>query len=228
MFWGDAAVCATDLRNRSPYHAIEENTPHEYLLFVHLILFRNIKVFGSTCYALIKKEQRKKLVARSRRFIFLRYSDACKEYHLYDEVNKKLVVSRDVIYLKTKRQLDRLEKFSHLKTYYEFDNEIPNLEGGMLVLDQDQTLEFHFEAPTPLINSIERKLDRLEKVSHQKTDYEFDNEIPNLEGGILILDQDHTLEFPFEAPTPLVKKLVKNCIPPLHLNWMMLLKGLED
>ena len=33
------------------------------------------------------------------------------------------------------RKLDRLEKFSHLKTYYEFDNEIPNLEGGILILE---------------------------------------------------------------------------------------------
>ena len=29
MFWGDAIVCATYLRNRSPSHAIEDKTPHE-------------------------------------------------------------------------------------------------------------------------------------------------------------------------------------------------------
>ena len=38
---------------------------------------------------------------------------------------------------------------SHLKTYYECDNEIPNLEGLILILDQDQYLEFPFESPAP-------------------------------------------------------------------------------
>ena len=45
--------------------------------------------------------------------------------------------------------LDHLEKFSHLKTYYKADNEIPHLEGRIPILDQDQYLEFPFEAPTP-------------------------------------------------------------------------------
>ena len=117
-----------------------------------------LKVFGSTCYPLIPipKEQRNKIGARSRKCIFLGYSDTSKEYRHYDEVNKKFVFSRDAIFIKTnkndksiERKLDCLEKFSHLKTYYEFDNEIPNLEGGILILDHDQSLEFPFEAPTP-------------------------------------------------------------------------------
>ena len=124
--------------------------------FGHIPSDRHLKVFGSTCYAFIPKEKRNKLGARSGRCIFLGYPDTSKAYRLYDEVNKKFLVSRDVIFLETKksdksieRQLDHLEKFSHLNTYYEFDNEIPNLEGGILILDQDQSLEFPFEAPTP-------------------------------------------------------------------------------
>ena len=50
-------------------------------------------------------------------------------------------------YKSIERQLDQLEKFSHLKTYYEIDNEIPHLEGGIPILDQ--SLGFLFEAPTP-------------------------------------------------------------------------------
>ena len=155
MFWGDAVVCATYLRNRSPSHVIEHKTPHE-MWFGHLPSVRRLRIFGSTCYALIPKEQSNKLGARSRRCIFSGYSDTSKEYGLYDEVNKKFVVSRGVIFLETnkndksiKRQLDRLERFSHLKTNSEFDNEIPNIEGGVLILDYDQSLEFNFQAPTP-------------------------------------------------------------------------------
>ena len=85
---------------------------------------------------MIPKEKINKLGARSRRCIFLGYSNTSKAYHLYNEVNKKFVVSRDVIFLESnkndrsiKRQLDRLERFSHVKTYHEFDNEIPHLKG---------------------------------------------------------------------------------------------------
>ena len=73
MFWCDAVVCATYLRNRIPSHAIEYKTPHE-MWFGHLPSVRHLWVFGSPCYALIPKEQRNKLGARSRRCIFLRYS----------------------------------------------------------------------------------------------------------------------------------------------------------
>ena len=124
--------------------------------FSHLLLVRHLIVFGSTYYALIPKEQIKKIGARSRRCIFQGCSDTSKEYQLYDEVNIKFVVSGDVIFLETnkndkfiEKQFDHLENFSYLKAYYEFDNEIPNLEGGILILDQDQSLEFPLEAPTP-------------------------------------------------------------------------------
>jgi hypothetical protein len=61
-----------------------------------------------------------------------------QEYHLCDEVNKKLILSRDVIFLEFSKnekniemQLDHLNKFTHVKTYNEFDYEIPHLEGGI-------------------------------------------------------------------------------------------------
>ena len=47
--------------------------------------------------------------------------------------------------------------------------------------------------------SIERQLDHLEKYPHPKKYSKNEYEIPNLEGGIPIMDQP--LEFPYEAPT---------------------------
>jgi len=41
------------------------------------------------------------------------------------------------------RQLDHLDQFTHVKTYCEFDDEIPHLEGGVPILDQ--SLESPFE-----------------------------------------------------------------------------------
>ena len=70
MFWGDVFICGAYLIKRSPSHAIEDKTPHE-LWFGHLPSVRNLSIFASTYYALIPKEQRNKLGARSRRCIFL-------------------------------------------------------------------------------------------------------------------------------------------------------------
>jgi hypothetical protein len=82
----------------------------------------HLRVFASTCYALICKEQRNKLDVTSEKCIFLGYSNVIKAYHLYDEVNKKFILSRDVFFLESskndkivERQLDHPDKFTHLK-----------------------------------------------------------------------------------------------------------------
>jgi hypothetical protein len=69
-------------------------------------------------------------------------------------VNKKFIPSKYIIFLKftkngktIEQQLDHLERFTHVKTYHKFDDEIPHFEGGMPILDQ--SLESHFEAPSP-------------------------------------------------------------------------------
>jgi hypothetical protein len=89
----------------------------------------------------------------------LGYSNTTKAYCLYDEVNKKLILSRDVIFLEytkndkiVERQPDHLDRFTHVKTYHDFDDEIPHLEGGIPILDQ--SLESPFEAPSPLLGEV--------------------------------------------------------------------------
>ena len=139
-------------------NALDNKTPHE-MWFGYLPSVRNLRVFGSTYYALIPKDQRNKLGAQSKKCNFLGYEENSKAYRLYDEVNKKFVISRDVIFLETnkndqsiERQLDRLENYPHPKKYYENEYEIPNLEGGIPILDQP--LEFPYEAPTPLHEEV--------------------------------------------------------------------------
>lgn len=103
---------------------------------------------------MVLKEQRNKLGARSRKCIFLGYSSTLKAYHLYDEVNKKFIISRDVIFIEfskvdktIERRLNHLDKFTHQKTYYECDNENPHFEGGISILNQ--SLESPFATPSP-------------------------------------------------------------------------------
>ena len=88
------------------------------------------------------KNKGNKLGARSHKCIFLGYLDTTKGYKLYDEVNKKFLFSRDVIFLECSKdeltieqQLDHLDRFTYGKQYIEANYEIPNIEGGILILD---------------------------------------------------------------------------------------------
>ena len=138
MFWADVVLCATYIKNRCPSNAIRNKTPYE-MWYGHVPSVKHLRVFGSTYYALIRMVHRNKIGARSRKCIFLGYSNTSKAYRLYDEVNKKFVVSRDVIFLESSKtdnvveqQLDRLDRFTKSKSFQEFDNHIPHLEGGFL------------------------------------------------------------------------------------------------
>jgi hypothetical protein len=42
--------------------------------------------------------------------------------------------------------LDHMDRFTHVHTYHEFDDEIPHLEEGIPILDQ--SLESPFETPS--------------------------------------------------------------------------------
>ena len=108
----------------------------------HIPSVNHFRVFGSTCYALIPKVQRNKIGARSRKCIFLGYSNTSKGYRLFDEVNKKFVIARYVIFLESsktdnvfERKINRLDRFTHAKYFQEFDNQIPRLEGGIPILN---------------------------------------------------------------------------------------------
>ena len=84
----------------------------------------------------------------------MEYSNTSKAYHLYDELNKKFILFRDVIFLESskidnvvKRQLDIVDRFSHAKTFQGFDHEIRHIEGGIHLLDQS------VESPSKLLSS---------------------------------------------------------------------------
>ena len=128
MFWADVVLCVVYVNNSCPSNAIRNKTPYE-MWYGHIPSVKHLRVFGSTCYPLIPKVHRNKIGSRSHKCIFLGYSNISKAYHLYDEVNKKFVVSRDVIFLESsktdnvvERQLDCLDRFTNTKSFQEFDN----------------------------------------------------------------------------------------------------------
>ena len=104
------------------------------------------------------------------------YSNTSKGYRLYEEVNKKFVIARYVIFLESsktdnvvERQLDRLDRFTHAKYFQEFDNQIPHLERGIPILNQ--TVESFPEALSPpheektTDNTLNDVIDRIERLN---------------------------------------------------------------
>ena len=92
---------------------------------------------------MIPTQHHNKLGAKSRRCLFFGYSNTSRSYRLYDEENKKFIVSRDVVFLEfdkddsiVDRQLSHLNKFHSKKFYYEWDNELPHPKGGIQILDE--------------------------------------------------------------------------------------------
>jgi len=77
MFWADVFLCVVYVKNRCPSNVIRNKTPYE-MWYGHIPFVKNLKVFSFTCYALISKEQRNKLGPRSRKHIFLGYSNTSK------------------------------------------------------------------------------------------------------------------------------------------------------
>ena len=64
------------------------------------------------------------------------------------------ILSRVVIFLEMNKNekyvesyLDCLDKFTHVNTYHEFDNDIPHLKRGIPILDQ--YLEYPAASPSP-------------------------------------------------------------------------------
>ena len=56
----------------------------------------HFKVFGSVAYAHVPDQRRTKLEDKSQKYILIGYDEKTKRYRLFDPVNKKVTVSRDV------------------------------------------------------------------------------------------------------------------------------------
>ena len=56
----------------------------------------HFKVFGSVAYAHVPDQRRTKLEDKSQKYIFIRYDEKMKFYRLFDPINKRVIVSRDV------------------------------------------------------------------------------------------------------------------------------------
>ncbi|KAG8480237.1 hypothetical protein CXB51_024800 [Gossypium anomalum] len=96
-FWAEAASTACFLINRSPSVAIEKKTPQE-VWSGNPANYSDLKIFGCPAYAHVNNG---KLEPRSIKCVFLGYKASVKGYKLWCPENRKVVISRDVVFDET-------------------------------------------------------------------------------------------------------------------------------
>lgn len=113
-FWGQAALCATYLLNRSPTKGLSlKKTPFEALYGTRPYL-GHIRTWGCRGYAHIKKEskKRKKWDSHSRECLLMGFYESENVYKLYDIEANSLIKIRDVIFFKEVLGHDNLTRGS--------------------------------------------------------------------------------------------------------------------
>jgi len=93
--WAEALSTAAYLKNRGPARAVKGMTPFEVYHGTKPSV-DNHRAFGGVCYALITKDERKKLDPVSRKCVLVGYGIEVKGYRLYDLSRDTVLYSHDV------------------------------------------------------------------------------------------------------------------------------------
>ncbi|KAJ9559520.1 hypothetical protein OSB04_004680 [Centaurea solstitialis] len=94
-FWPEAVNWCIHILNRSPTAALDGCTPEEKWSNMKPSV-DYFKVFGCVAHVHALKKKRKKLDDRSRKCVMFGVSEESKAYRLYDPINDKIVISKDV------------------------------------------------------------------------------------------------------------------------------------
>ena len=94
----EAIATAAYIRNRTPTTAIKENvTPYEKW-YGRKPIVTHLKVFGCVAYAHMPDMKRQKMDKKAEKLRFIGYSTRSKGYRLFNEMTRKVIVRRDVIF----------------------------------------------------------------------------------------------------------------------------------
>ncbi|GAB0095500.1 uncharacterized protein DMENIID0001_108920 [Sergentomyia squamirostris] len=102
-FWAEALMTAAYIVNHLPCKGTKPSTPHE-MFTGNPPDYQRFKVFGCKAMAHVNDSKRRKLDVKSVECVFLGYEKDTKAYRLYNSSTKKIVVSRDVIFIESEVQ----------------------------------------------------------------------------------------------------------------------------
>ena len=97
-FWGYAVLTAAHIHNRLPSRSHDNLAPLEHWTGKAPAI-GHLRIFGSTAWVHVPKETRQKLDPKSVKCVLVGYEEdaGSRVYKLYDTINKKTIISRDVI-----------------------------------------------------------------------------------------------------------------------------------
>nr|GFB18611.1 putative ribonuclease H-like domain-containing protein [Tanacetum cinerariifolium] len=97
-FWGEPIVTAAYIINRLPSKVIKNKTPYE-LVWNEEPKYEDLRIFGCLDYFKNTNNKGDKFEEKRKTGVFLGYPQGTKGYKIYDIESKKIVVSRDVLFL---------------------------------------------------------------------------------------------------------------------------------
>ena len=97
--------------NLSPVVALQSDVPNSGW-YGKDVFYDHLRVFGCKAFVHVPKDERSKLDAKKKQCIFIGYGLDEFGYRLYDPIEKKLVRSRDIIFMEnqTIEDIDKAEK----------------------------------------------------------------------------------------------------------------------
>ncbi|KFK32108.1 hypothetical protein AALP_AA6G199700 [Arabis alpina] len=110
-FWGEALSSVVHLLNFSPSAPLEGDIP-ERVWTGKDVSYSHLRVCGCKAFVHIPKDERSKLEMKSRQCVFIGYGLVEFGYRFYDPVTKKLIRSRDVVFMEdqTIKDIDKSGK----------------------------------------------------------------------------------------------------------------------
>jgi hypothetical protein len=143
LFWPEAVVWATYVINRNPTLSVKDVTLEEAWGGTKPLV-SHFKIFSCIGYVYIPEAQRKKLDPKGIKCDHLGISEESKAYKLYDPLQKKIIISMDVIFdenscwnwdEKPKAQTSQLEE----ETISEYEQETtPEIDDQGINIENEQ------------------------------------------------------------------------------------------
>ena len=122
-FWHHALHMATYLLNILPCKTLQNTSPTQ-LLYHRDPTYTHLRVFGCLCYPLLPSSTIHKLQPRSTPCVFLGYPSNHRGYKCFDLSNRKLIISRHVIFDETQFPFTKIHSPS--PPSYHFLNDAPH------------------------------------------------------------------------------------------------------
>ncbi|KAB5563968.1 hypothetical protein DKX38_004022 [Salix brachista] len=147
-FWGEALNTSVHVLNLTPCAPLQFDVP-DRVWNDKDVSYDHLRVFGCKTFVHIPKDERSKLDVKTRQCIFLGYGLDEFGYRLFDPVEKKLVRSRDVVFMEdqTIHDIEKTEKDLPAQVEHDVQNDFQVPDDTDVPL-QDES---HDQLPVPEI-----------------------------------------------------------------------------